>query len=166
MRFQFPPHFAVAGFATRYAEARVTKCFSVRKSDRLVVQIIFPENPVGEYVLVVEWHGTGQSATNEATISLHDVRNEATTTEKDYAIITAEDGAVVCLPKHVGPPAAEGQTTARLSPEAKAGGEEASVQLPMFTRSQKIVNRLKNTDLNNLTPLEAMNLLSELKKQI
>ena len=26
--------------------------------------------------------------------------NEATTTEKDYAIITAEDGAVVCHPEH------------------------------------------------------------------
>ena len=45
-------------------------------------------------MFVVEWHGTGQRATNEATISLHDVGNEATTTEKDYAIIIAEDGAV------------------------------------------------------------------------
>lgn len=32
--------------------------------------------------------------------------------------------------------------------------------------SQKIVDRLKDADLNNLTPIEAMNLLRELKKQV
>jgi DNA mismatch repair protein MutS len=37
----------------------------------------------------------------------------------------------------------------------------------MFTPlSQRIVDRLRDADLNNLTPLEAMNLLNELKKQI
>ena len=37
----------------------------------------------------------------------------------------------------------------------------------MFTPlSQKVVDRLCDTDVNNLTPLEALNLLSELKKQI
>ncbi len=42
-----------------------------------------------------------------------------------------------------------------------------SFQLTMFTPlSQKIVDRLRDTDVNNLTPLEALNLLSELKKQI
>jgi DNA mismatch repair protein MutS len=42
-----------------------------------------------------------------------------------------------------------------------------SLQLTMFTPlSQKIVDRLRDTDVNNLTPLEALNLLSELKKQI
>jgi DNA mismatch repair protein MutS len=45
--------------------------------------------------------------------------------------------------------------------------EPASLQLTMFTPlSQKIVDRLRDTDVNNLTPLEALNLLSELKKQI
>ncbi|HXZ29361.1 MAG TPA: DNA mismatch repair protein MutS, partial [Terriglobales bacterium] len=40
-------------------------------------------------------------------------------------------------------------------------------QMPMFvTLSQKIAERLKQTDLDRLTPLEAMNLLSDLKKQI
>ena len=40
-------------------------------------------------------------------------------------------------------------------------------QLPMFTAlSQRIVERLKHADLDHLTPLEAMNLLNELKKQI
>jgi DNA mismatch repair protein MutS len=42
-----------------------------------------------------------------------------------------------------------------------------NVQLTMFTPlSQKVVDRLRDTDVNNLTPLEALNLLNELKKQI
>jgi DNA mismatch repair protein MutS len=60
---------------------------------------------------------------------------------------------------------AEHQATAHLSPGASP--EEPSVQLTMFTPlSQKIVDRLKEADLNNLTPLEALNLLHELKKQL
>ena len=44
---------------------------------------------------------------------------------------------------------------------------DPQMQLTMFTPlSQKIVDRLRDTDMNNLTPLEALNLLSELKKQI
>jgi DNA mismatch repair protein MutS len=45
--------------------------------------------------------------------------------------------------------------------------QESAMQLTMFTPlSQKIVDRLRDADLNNLTPLEAMNLLNELKKQM
>ena len=41
------------------------------------------------------------------------------------------------------------------------------VQLTMFTPlSQQVVDRLRDADVNRLTPLEALNLLSELKKQI
>jgi DNA mismatch repair protein MutS len=37
----------------------------------------------------------------------------------------------------------------------------------MFTPlSQKIVDRLREANLNHLTPLDALNLLNELKKQI
>jgi DNA mismatch repair protein MutS len=60
---------------------------------------------------------------------------------------------------------AEQQTTAHLSP----GTSETTpqMQLTMFTPlSQKIVDRLKEADLNNLTPMEAMHLLWELKKQL
>ncbi|HLX73999.1 MAG TPA: DNA mismatch repair protein MutS [Terriglobales bacterium] len=47
------------------------------------------------------------------------------------------------------------------------GEETASVQLTMFTPlSEKIVERLRGADLDRLTPLEALNLLAELKKQI
>lgn len=43
----------------------------------------------------------------------------------------------------------------------------ARVQLTMFTPlSQAVVDRLKAADLNQLTPIEAMNLLYELKKQL
>jgi DNA mismatch repair protein MutS len=60
---------------------------------------------------------------------------------------------------------AEQETTAHLSPGARE--PEPQMQLTMFTPlSQKIVDRLREADLNNLTPLEALNLLHELKKQI
>jgi DNA mismatch repair protein MutS len=44
---------------------------------------------------------------------------------------------------------------------------EAPLQLTMFTPlSQKILDRLEQTDTNSLTPLQALNLLEELKKEI
>ena len=49
------------------------------------------------------------------------------------------------------------------------GEEEDSgrIQLTMFTPlSQKIVDRIKETDLNGISPLEALNLLHELKRQM
>jgi len=60
---------------------------------------------------------------------------------------------------------AEHETTAHLSPGARE--PEPQMQLTMFTPlSQKIVDRLREADLNNLTPIEALNLLHELKKQV
>jgi DNA mismatch repair protein MutS len=51
-----------------------------------------------------------------------------------------------------------------------ANGEAASagpMQLTIFTPlSQKIVDRIKETDLNAISPLEALNLLHELKRQV
>jgi DNA mismatch repair protein MutS len=45
--------------------------------------------------------------------------------------------------------------------------EPAPMQLTIFTPlSQKIVDRIKQTDLDRLSPLEALNLLHELKKQM
>ena len=44
---------------------------------------------------------------------------------------------------------------------------EAPLQMTMFTPlSQKIVDRLEQTDINSLTPLQALNLLEELKTEI
>ena len=44
---------------------------------------------------------------------------------------------------------------------------EAPLQLTMFTPlSQRILDRLEQTDTNRLTPLQALNLLEELKNEI
>ena len=57
------------------------------------------------------------------------------------------------------------QATSHLSGDDKTEG--GPMQLTIFTPlSQKIVDQLKETDLNRLTPLEALNLLHELKKQL
>jgi DNA mismatch repair protein MutS len=58
---------------------------------------------------------------------------------------------------------AEQQTTAHLSP----GATPPPAQLTIFTPlSQPVLEKLREVDLNRLTPLEALNLLAELKKEI
>jgi DNA mismatch repair protein MutS len=58
---------------------------------------------------------------------------------------------------------AEQQATAHLSP----GSAPPAAQLTIFTPlSQPVLDKLREVDLNRLTPLEALNLLAELKKQI
>ena len=58
---------------------------------------------------------------------------------------------------------AEQQATAHLSP----GGTPPPAQLTIFTPiSQPVLEKLREVDLNRLTPLEALNLLAELKRQI
>jgi DNA mismatch repair protein MutS len=58
---------------------------------------------------------------------------------------------------------AERHVTGHLSPEA----EPLPAQLTIFTPlSPPVVERLREVDLNRLTPLEALNLLAELKRQI
>ncbi|HEV2169395.1 MAG TPA: DNA mismatch repair protein MutS, partial [Candidatus Binatus sp.] len=58
---------------------------------------------------------------------------------------------------------AEQQATAHLSP----GASPPPAQLTIFTPlSQPVLEKLREVDLNRLTPLEALNLLSELKRQI
>jgi DNA mismatch repair protein MutS len=59
--------------------------------------------------------------------------------------------------------AAEQRATAHLSP----GAHPAPTQLTIFTPlSQPVLEKLRKMDLNRLTPLEALNLLAELKKEI
>ena len=59
--------------------------------------------------------------------------------------------------------AAEQQATAHLSP----GATPPATQLTIFTPlSQPVLEKLREVDLNRLTPLEALNLLAELKKEI
>jgi len=58
---------------------------------------------------------------------------------------------------------AEAQATAHLSP----GANPPAAQLTIFTPlSQPVLDKLREVDLNRLTPLEALNLLAELKKEI
>ncbi len=58
---------------------------------------------------------------------------------------------------------AEQQATAHLSP----GAAPPPAQLTIFTPlSQPVLEKLREVDLNRLTPLEALNLLAELKKEI
>ncbi|HEV2399205.1 MAG TPA: DNA mismatch repair protein MutS [Candidatus Sulfotelmatobacter sp.] len=58
---------------------------------------------------------------------------------------------------------AEQQTTAHLSP----GATPPAAQLTIFTPlSQPVLDKLIDVDLNRLTPLEALNLLAELKREI
>ena len=58
---------------------------------------------------------------------------------------------------------AEQQATAHLSP----GATPPPAQLTIFTPlSQPVLDKLREVDLNRLTPLEALNLLAELKKEI
>jgi len=58
---------------------------------------------------------------------------------------------------------AERQLTEHLSP----GAAPPATQLTIFTPlSQPVLEKLREVDLNRLTPLEALNLLAELKKQI
>jgi DNA mismatch repair protein MutS len=58
---------------------------------------------------------------------------------------------------------AEQQATAHLSP----GSVPPAAQLTIFTPlSQPVLDKLREVDLNRLTPLEALNLLAELKKEI
>ncbi len=58
---------------------------------------------------------------------------------------------------------AEQQATAHLSP----GAAPPPAQLTIFTPiSQPVLEKLREVDLNRLTPLEALNLLAELKKEL
>jgi hypothetical protein len=51
-------------------------------------------------MFIVKWHRAGPRATNEATVSPHNIGDEPIKTEKNYAIITAEDRSVICLSEH------------------------------------------------------------------
>jgi len=51
--------------------------------------------------------------------------------------------------------------------EAVSTPQEQTMQMTIFTPlSQRIVDRLQQTDVNSLTPLQALNLLEELKSEL
>ncbi|HEX7962315.1 MAG TPA: DNA mismatch repair protein MutS, partial [Terriglobales bacterium] len=60
----------------------------------------------------------------------------------------------------------ENRASALLSP-TRDSHTPTPAQLTIFTPlSQKIVDRLRDADLNSITPLQALNLLHELKQQL
>jgi DNA mismatch repair protein MutS len=58
---------------------------------------------------------------------------------------------------------AEQQTSAQLSPSATPPPAQLTIFTPL---SQPVLEKLREVDLNRLTPIEALNLLAELKKEI
>jgi DNA mismatch repair protein MutS len=62
---------------------------------------------------------------------------------------------------------AEHQLSEKLTPGASSGGEPAPEQQALFTPLDRgVLDALRTANLDNLRPLEALNLLAELKKQI
>jgi DNA mismatch repair protein MutS len=62
---------------------------------------------------------------------------------------------------------AEHQLSEKLTPGAKAGVEPAPEQQALFTPlDREVLDALRDADLDNLKPIEALNLLEKLKKQI
>jgi DNA mismatch repair protein MutS len=62
---------------------------------------------------------------------------------------------------------AEHQLSEELTPGANAAGEAIAEQRPLFTPlDRKVLEALREADLDDLKPLEALNLLAELKRQI
>jgi DNA mismatch repair protein MutS len=62
---------------------------------------------------------------------------------------------------------AEHQLSEKLTPGAAVSGESVPEQQALFTPlDRKVLEALREADLDNLRPLEALNLLAELKKQI
>jgi DNA mismatch repair protein MutS len=61
----------------------------------------------------------------------------------------------------------EHQLSERLTPGATVSGEPAPEQQALFTPlDRRVLDALRAADIDNLKPVEALNLLSELKKQI
>ena len=62
---------------------------------------------------------------------------------------------------------AEHQLSERLTPAAAVSGKPAPEQQALFTQlDRSVLEALREADLDNLKPIEALNLLAELKKQI
>jgi len=62
---------------------------------------------------------------------------------------------------------AEHQLSEKLTPGVSAGGEPGPEQQALFTPLDRgVLDALRDADLDNLKPIEALNLLAELKKQI
>ena len=92
-------------------------------------------------------------------------------TDKSYGIHVARLAGV---PKEITQRSGEILADLENTFAAEAAGEELTkvrtkqaIDEPLFDRKQKsVLDKLKNLDVNNLTPMEAINLLSEIKNEI
>jgi DNA mismatch repair protein MutS len=99
-------------------------------------------------------------------VFLHNIEPGAAS--KSYGIEVARlaglPAAVIERAKHV---LKQHEKQERSAAADAQGGETDPVQLTIFTPlSQKIVDRIEQTDVNALTPLQALNLLEELQQEV
>jgi hypothetical protein len=128
--FEFVPHCAVAFRATRNLELPIPESSSVRECDGSVVQLVAPENPFWKDMLIVEWDGVRFCATNEAIISLRDVRDESRKAEEENAPFAVQYGIVGRNVQHGRrgrvPTAHQKITSSERAGQSKHGGSLAS----------------------------------------
>ena len=100
-------------------------------------------------------------------------RVETGSADKSYGIEVARmaglPGAVIARAREVlaRHEQAEHQLSEKLTPGSAPAGEPAPEQQALFTPlDHRVLEALRNADLDNLKPIDALNLLAELKKQI
>ncbi len=151
---------AIAWAAVEYLHARV-------RAKTLFATHYFELTELGEQLSGVKNYHVSVKETGGGIIFLRKVEPGAA--DRSYGIEVAK---LAGLPNEVVIRArevlaehefAERQATAHLSP----GATPSAAQLTIFTPlSQPVLEKLREVDLNRLTPLEALNLLAQLKKEI
>ncbi len=151
---------AIAWAAVEYLHARV-------RAKTLFATHYFELTELAEQLSGVKNYHVGVKETGSGIVFLRKVEPGAA--DRSYGIEVAK---LAGLPNEVVSRArevlaehefAEQQATAHLSP----GAMPPPAQLTIFTPlSQPVLDKLREVDLNRLTPLEALNLLAELKKEI
>lgn len=151
---------AIAWAAVEYLDARV-------RAKTLFATHYFELTDLGEQLEGVKNYHVSVKETGGGIVFLRKVEPGAA--DRSYGIEVAK---LAGLPNEVVERAREvlaqhefreRQATAHLSP----GANPRPAQLTIFTPlSQPVLDRLRELDLNRLTPLEALNLLAELKKEV
>ncbi|HTW56711.1 MAG TPA: DNA mismatch repair protein MutS [Terriglobales bacterium] len=151
---------AIAWAAVEYLHSRV-------RAKTLFATHYFELTELGEQLSGVKNYHVSVKETGSGIVFLRKVEPGAA--DRSYGIEVAK---LAGLPNEVVTRArevlaehefAEQQATAHLSP----GATPPAAQLTIFTPlSQPVLDKLRAVDLNRLTPLEALNLLAELKKEI
>jgi DNA mismatch repair protein MutS len=151
---------AIAWAAVEYLQARV-------RAKTLFATHYFELTELGDQLSGVKNYHVSVKETGGGIVFLRKVEPGAA--DRSYGIEVAK---LAGLPQEVVERArevlaqhefAEQQATAYLSP----GSSPPPAQLTIFTPiSQPVLEKLREVDLNRLTPLDALNLLAELKKEI